>query len=166
MGKFKSLVLVVLVLALLPAVVNAGTAPAVVSVDSYVVQVGQEFTVPVRIQNVSSLYGYDVRLPHDRAILQGVRVDHGGWPIPGFVIRQGFYEWGGTGCGGYCAWYAMTQLRPALPVSGSGTLINVVYRAIAPGVVTLQPWVQLSAPRGIPIPATTLGGTVTVVEGK
>ena len=41
MGKFKSLVLVVLMLAL-PAVVNAGTAPATVSVDSYTVQVGQE----------------------------------------------------------------------------------------------------------------------------
>lgn len=163
MGKFKSLVLVVLVLALLPAVVSAGTAPAVVSVESYTVQVGQEFTVPVRIAGVRDLYAYDVRLPHDRAILQGVRVDHGGWLIPGFVIRQGFYEWGGPGCGGYCAWYAMTQLRPALPVSGSGVLINVVYRAIAPGVVTLQPWAQLSAAGGIPIPATLQGGTVTVV---
>lgn len=166
MGKFKSLVLVLVLVALVPVAASAqgtGSRPAVVSVGSYVVQVGQEFMVPVRIAGVRDLYAYDVRLPHDRAILQGVRVEHGGWLIPGFVIRQGFYEWGGEGCGGYCAWYAMTQLRPALPVSGSGVLINVVYRAVAPGVVQLQPWVQLSAAGGIPIPATVQGGTVTVV---
>lgn len=161
----KKILLVVLVLLAMavPASAQDVARTAIVGVDDVTVQVGQEFTVPVWIHGVSNLYGYDVRLPHDRAILQGMRVDHGGWLVPGFVIRMGFYEWTGPGCGGYCAWYAMTQLRPSLPVSGSGTLINVTYRAIAPGVVTLQPWAQLSAAGGIPIPATTQGGTVTVV---
>ena len=65
----KTLV-ILLVLALLPAVVSAGTAPAVVSVDSVTVTVGQEFTVPVRITGVSNLYGADVRLVYDPAVQQ------------------------------------------------------------------------------------------------
>ena len=166
---FKRILFLVLVLLALVAMPVAAQGPTVarlatVGVDDVTVHVGDTFTVPVWIHGVSNLYGYDVRLPHDQSILQGVSVDHGGWLVPGFVIRQGFYEWAGPGCGGYCAWYAMTQLRPALPVSGSGVLINVVYRAVAPGVVTLQPWAQLSAAGGIPIPAATRGGTVTVVD--
>lgn len=157
---------VLLAVLVLATSVSAKAAPTTVVVDNYVVTVGQEFTVPVRIANVANLYGYDVRLAHDTAMLQGVRVDHGGWLVPGFVIRMGFYEWAGPGCNGYCAWYAMTQLRPALPVSGSGTLINVTYRAVAPGVVTLQPWAQLSAAGGIPIPTMTQSGTVTVVAAQ
>lgn len=93
----KKILLVVLVLLAmaLPASAQDVARATVVGVDDVTVVVGQEFTVPVRIAGVRDLYAYDVRLPHDRAILQGVRVDHGGWLIPGFVIRQGFYEWGG-----------------------------------------------------------------------
>jgi len=164
----KKILLVVLVLLVLavPASAQDVSRSAIVGVDDVTVSVGETFTVPVWIHGVSNLYGYDVRLPHDQAILQGVSVDHGGWLIPGFVIRQGFYEWNGPGCGGYCAWYAMTQLRPALPVSGSGTLIFVTYRALQPGTVALVPWSQLSAAGGIPIYANTQTATVTVVEGK
>ena len=164
----KKILLVVLVLLVLavPASAQDVSRSAIVGVDDVTVVVGQEFTVPVWVHGVSNLYGYDVRLPHDQSILQGVSVDHGGWLVPGFVIRQGFWTWNGPGCNGYCAWYAMTQLRPALPVSGSGTLIFVTYRALQPGVVTLQPWAQLSAAGGIPIALTTKAATVTVVEGK
>ena len=165
MGKFKSLVLVVLVLALLPAVVSAGVAPAVVSVDSYVVQVGQEFTVPVRIAAVSNLYGADVRVAYDPAMLQGVSVVGGGFlNQPTWVIRQGFYG-PGPWCPTQCAWYALTQLRPALPVSGSGVLAYVTYKALQPGVSPLTVLSQLSAAGGVPIAVTTRGGTVTVLGG-
>ena len=165
---FKKILLVVLVLLAMavPASAQGVSRSAVVGVDDVTVVVGQEFTVPVWVHGVSNLYAFDVRLPHDRAILQGVRVDHGGWLVPGFVIRQGFYEWNGSGCGGYCAWYAMTQLRPALPVSGNGVLVYVTYRALAPGVVSLTPWVELATRDGELIPATVRGGTVTVLKGK
>ncbi len=163
----RSLVLLVVLLALVAVPVSAQGPTvarlATVGVDDVTVTVGETFTVPVWIHGVSNLYGYDVRLPHDQAILQGVSVDHGGWLVPGFVIRQGFWAWNGPGCNGYCAWYAMTQLRPALPVSGSGTLIFVTYRALQPGTVALVPWSQLSAAGGIPIYANTQTATVTVV---
>lgn len=162
--KVLAIVMVLAVLATGASAQSIGNRPALVSVDNYTVTVGQEFTVPVRITGVSNLYGYDVRLPHDTAILQGVRVDHGNFlNPPWFVVRNGFWAYNGAGCNGYCAWYALTSLRPALPVNGNGTLVYVTYRALQPGTVTLQPWVQLSAAGGIEIPATVRGGTVTVL---
>lgn len=157
---------ILIVLAVLATGASAQTSnkQAVVSVDSVTVTVGQEFTVPVRITGVSNLYGYDVRLPHDTALLQGVRVDHGGFlNQPWYVIRNGFWQYNGRGCAGYCAWYALTSLNPALPKSGNGTLVYVTYRALQPGVVTLQPWVEIGAPNGTLIPVTVQGGTVTVL---
>ena len=164
MGTMAKLGVIMLVLALLATGVQAGTAPAVVSVDSYTVQVGQEFTVPVRIQNVSNLYGADARVAFDPAVLQGVSVVGGGFlNQPTWVIRQGFYG-PGPWCPTQCAWYALTQLRPALPVSGSGVLAYVTFRALQPGVSPLTVLAQLSAAGGIEIPVTTQSGTVTVID--
>jgi hypothetical protein len=165
--KVLAILIVLAVLATGASAQSVSTQPALVSVGNITVAVGQEFTVPVRITGVSNLYGYDVRLPHDTAMLQGVRVDHGGFlNQPWYVIRNGFYAYGGRGCVGYCAWYALTSLNPALPKSGNGTLVYVTYRALQPGTVTLNPWVQLGAPNGTLIPATVQGGTVTVVDSK
>ena len=162
---FKRSLVVWLVLAL--ALVSTASAQpvaqvAVVGADDVKAQVGQEFTVPVWINGVSNLYGADVRLAYDPAMLQGVRVDHGNFlRQPWWVIRQGFWTWPGDGCG-QCAWYALTQLRPALPQSGSGVLVYVTFRALRPGVTNLGASAQLSAAGGVPIAVTTRGATVTV----
>ena len=162
---FKRSLVVWLVLAL--ALVSTASAQpvaqvAVVGADDVKAQVGQEFTVPVWINGVSNLYGADVRLAYDPAMLQGVRVDHGNFlRQPWWVIRQGFWTWPGDGCG-QCAWYALTQLRPALPQSGSGVLVYVTFRALRPGVTNLGVSAQLSAAGGVPIAVTTRGATVTV----
>lgn len=162
-----TVVLGILIALMMFASIASADGGATVSVANYTVTIGQEFTVPVRIEKVNNLYGYDVRLPHDTAMLQGVRVDHGGFlNQPWWVIRNGFWTWGGPGCNGYCAWYALTSLRPAGPISGNGTLVYVTYRALQPGVTTLQPWAQLSAAGGIPIPVTVQAGTVTVVAAQ
>ena len=162
---FKRSLVVWLVLAL--ALVSTASAQpvaqvAVVGADDVKVQVGQEFTVPVWINGVSNLYGADVRLAYDPAALAGVRVNHGNFlRQPWWVIRQGFWTWPGDGCG-QCAWYALTQLRPALPQSGSGVLVYVTFRALRPGVTNLGVSAQLSAAGGVPIAVTTRGATVTV----
>ena len=162
---FKRSLVVWLVLAL--ALVSTASAQhvaqvAVVGADDVKAQVGQEFTVPVWINGVSNLYGADVRLAYDPAALAGVRVNHGNFlRQPWWVIRQGFWTWPGDGCG-QCAWYALTQLRPALPQSGSGVLVYVTFRALRPGVTNLGVSAQLSAAGGVPIAVTTRGATVTV----
>lgn len=163
MRKGLTGLVVLLAVLVLATSVSAKAAPTTVVVDNYVVTVGQEFTVPVRIANVANLYGYDVRVPHDTAMLEGVRVDHGNFlNQPWFVVRNGFWTWNGDGCGGYCAWYALTSLNPALPVSGNGVLVYVTYRALAPGVVSLTPWVELATIDGELIPVTVRGGTVAI----
>lgn len=166
MKTLAKLGMVVLVMALLATGVQAGAATAVVSVDSYTVQVGQEFVVPVRIAGVSNLYGADVRVAYDPAMLAGVRVVDGGFlNQPTWVIRQGFYQ-PGPWCPTQCAWYALTQLRPALPVSGSGTMAYVTFRALQPGTSPLTVLAQLSAAGGVPIAVDVRSGVATVVDGK
>jgi len=163
---FKRSLVVWLVLAL--ALVSTASAQpvaqvAVVGADDVKAQVGQEFTVPVWINGVSNLYGADVRLAYDVTMLQGVRVDHGNFlRQPWWVIRQGFWQ-PGPWCPSQCAWYALTQLRPATPQSGSGIMVYVTFRALRPGTTNLTTLAQLSAAGGVPIPVTTKGGMVTVV---
>ena len=152
-----------LVLAVLATGASAQTASrqAVVSVDSVTVTVGQEFTVPVRIAGVSNLYGADVRLVYAPAVLQGVRVDHGYFLQPDFVVRKGFY-----GTPPYFARYALTQVNPTPPASGSGVIMYVTFRAIAPGASTLALSGILSDRNGVRLSFVTQGGTVTVVDAE
>lgn len=171
----RSLVLVVVLVLLVampasaqgPTGARLAVATATVGVDSVTVNVGDTFTVPVWIKGVSNLYGADVRLGYDETVLQGVRVTHGGFlQYPYWVIRQGFYQPGPPPMpcrDTWCAWYALTQLRPAQPQSGSGVLAYVTFKALQPGVSPLATWAQLSAAGGVPIAVTTQSGTVTVL---
>lgn len=162
----KKILLVVLVLFAMavPASAQDVARTAVVGVDDVTVAVGQEFTVPVWIHGVSDLYGADVRLMFDNTILQGVRVDRGTLLTPGFVVRQGFYDW--PFCAGPCARYAMTQINPTPPVSGSGVFFLVTFRALRTGTVNLTLRQELATRNGLIIPATVHNATVTVVAGK
>ena len=161
MGTMAKFGVIMLVLALLATGVSADTAPAVVSVDSYTVQVGQEFTVPVRIAGVSNLYGADVRLVYDPAILQGVKVDHGYFLQPDFVVRKGFYS--GYQCSPICARYALTQVNPTPPKSGSGVLVYVTFKALVAGVSPLAlQQVELVDRNGLLMNMATRSGSVNV----
>lgn len=157
----KKILLVVLVLFAMavPASAQDVARSAVVGVDDVTVTVGQEFTVPVWIHGVSNLYAADVRLVYAPAVLQGARVDHGYFLQPGFVVRKGFY-----GTPPYFARYALTQINPTPPASGSGVLMYVTFRAVAPGTSTLALSGILSDRNGVRLPFVTQGGTVTVVD--
>lgn len=155
---------ILIVFAVLATGASAQTSnkQAVVTVDSYTVTVGQEFTVPVRITGVSNINAADVRVTYNPALLQGVSVDHGYFLRPDYVVRQGFY--GPPQCNPMCARYALTQIAPTPPVSGSGVLMYVTYRAVAVGVSSLTLRVELADRYGQLIPVTVQGGTVTVVD--
>ncbi len=161
--RLFSVFLVVLLLALAVTSSVSAQGPVVsrlatVSVGSYDVAVGDTFTVPVTITGVSNLYGADVRLVYAPAVLQGARVDHGYFLQPDFVVRKGFY-----GTPPYFARYALTQVNPTPPASGSGVLMYVTYRAAAAGVSPLTLSGILSDRNGVRLPFVTQGGTVTVV---
>jgi hypothetical protein len=97
--------------------------------------------VDIYVENVADLYGADVRLSFDVSVAQVVDADAGlggvqiqplsGFLIPDFVIRKTADNTAGT------LWYAVTQLNPNAPVSGSGTLARVSFRALKPGTFTM-----------------------------
>ncbi len=162
----KKILLVVLVLLVLavPASAQDVSRSAIVGVDDVTVSVGETFTVPVWVHGVSDLYGADVRLFYDNAILQGVSVERGTLLSPDFVVRQGFYTH--PSVKGFYARYAMTQINPTPPVTGSGVFMIVHFKALQPGTVNLTMRQELATRNGLIIPATIHNATVTVVEGK
>lgn len=164
----RSLVLLVVLLALVAVPVSAQGPTvarlATVGVDDVTVTVGETFAVPVWVSGVSDLYGADVRLMFDNTILQGVKVERGTLLTPGFVVRQGFY--GPPFCAGPCARYAMTQINPQPPVTGSGVFMIVHFKALRSGTVNLSLRQELATRNGVLIPATVHNATVTVVAGK
>ena len=167
--RLFSVFLVVLLLALAVTSSVSAQGPVVsrlatVSVGSYDVAVGDTFTVPVTITGVSNLYGADVKLVFDNTVLQGVSVERGTLLSPDFVVRQGFYSH--PSIKGLYARYALTQVNPTPPVTGSGVLMYVTFRAVAPGTSTLALSGILSDRNGVRLPFVTQGGMVTVVDAE
>lgn len=132
---------------------------------------GQDLTVDIYIQDVTALYGADVRLSFDAARMQVVDADPNipgtqiqplyDFMTPGFVIKKEANNSAGT------IWYAATQLNPSPPVSGSGPLARITFRAVASGSFPLPVTsAQLSAAGGIPIAVTTMDCSVTFTDGS
>ncbi len=131
---------------------------------------GQDLVVDIFIQDVVDLYGADAQLSFDAAIAQVVDADANipgvqiqplaSFMVPGFVIKKEANNSAGT------IWYAATQINPSPPVSGSGPLARITFRALAPGAFTLAiTSAQLSKAGGIPIPVTTVNCSVTFTGG-
>ncbi len=142
---------------------------AVVRLDPVVneVQAGQVFTVRIYVENVENLYGADARLQFNPSVVQaedqdpfapGVQIR----PLstfmnPGFVIKKVAFN-DTIVPPGECprcrVWYAATQLNPAPPVSGSGPLAEVTFRAIKSGNPGLSVvFSQLADRNGMTIPS-------------
>jgi hypothetical protein len=124
-----------------PGKLRADDARLVFSPASAQVQVGAEIEVQVRMENVSELYGLDLRLRFDPALIEIVDVNsdmdkaqviEGTFPYPDFLVRNEADNSAGT------IWYAVTQLNPREPVSGSGTMMTIRLRGRAVGTAYLD----------------------------
>lgn len=122
--------------------------------------------VEIRISDVVGLYGADVWLAFDPAVLEvvdadpateGVQITDGGFLMqPLFYIARSADNTAGT------VHYAATQLNPTPPVDGSGTLAIVRFRAKSAGNSALHfTYSKLSDRNGIEIPATPVDGNAT-----
>ena len=122
-----------------PLASMAGTSisfsPASVSLDF-----GGEAWVTILVNEVVNLYGADVRLAFNPAIVEvvdaipgaPVSLQVGDMPYPDFVIKNEADNAAGT------IWYAVTQLSPREPVSGSGILASVHIRGKGEGTTSLS----------------------------
>lgn len=124
--------------------------PSNISADSVVVLhpnplqvntvVGQVATVDIVVENIQDFYGAQVYLHFDPAVVgvvdanptqAGIQVSSGNFLHPDFVQENQADNALGT------IDYVITQLNPTLPVSKSGTLFSIQFRAKAMGQQTL-----------------------------
>lgn len=145
-----------------PAPVQVRIAPSPIQVAS-----GGEVEFAVEVVEVRELYGFDVILNFDPAVVQvvdadplqeGVQVSLGTLLEPGFAVRNAADNEAGR------LQFAMTQLNPSEAKSGTGSLIVVKLAARevdASGELTLEK-AQLAQRDGIEIPSELVSGQIVV----
>jgi len=108
-------------------VVSAGEGPVSISV-------GQTVALAVKVADVEDLYGFDVQLRFDPSVVEAVDADPnapglqavaGDFLSPDFVVRNTLDTVTGTGQ------FAVTQVNPSEPKSGSGTLFTIYLSGVA-----------------------------------
>lgn len=128
--------------------------------------VNQVLDLVVEIENVEDLYGFDVWVTYDPAVVEvvdanpsqdGIQASLGLLMDPGFVVLNIADNTVGR------LQFAMTQLNPSEPKSGEGVLVVFKLRGKQAGSSALEIIrSDLSRRDGTAIPATTAGGQVTV----
>jgi len=134
------------------------------------INVEDAVTVDIRIKDVTDLYGVDVRLSFDPALLEvqdadgnpanGVQIQGGGFPAPDFVVKNEADNSEGT------VWYAVSQMNPTEPISGTGVAASVTFKGLADGTSSVDfTYQKIVEKDGDPISATTQDGQITVTSG-
>ena len=148
-----------------PALADMAEATTVtVSPSPATINSGETVTVAVYINNVTDLYGADIRLSFDPArlevvdadlLLSGIQVTDGNFLTGLFVIFREANNTAGT------IKYAVAQVNPTPERSGSGVLFYVSLRGKSAGTTTLHfTRVDLATREGKKIDATSQDGTV------
>lgn len=169
MWRWVRLLLVTLSLgaAALAPEARAQTAALVrVSPAASTVLVGQSGTIAIEVVDVTDLYGFDITLRFDPARVQvldadgsqpGVQVSLGSFLDPGFTLRNQADNAAGT------VRFAMTQMNPSTPKSGTGSLVVIQFQGAGEGVSALTlASIALGGPGGASIPAGSQPGEIEV----
>jgi general secretion pathway protein D len=139
-----------------------GAAAAKIHFDpqSLSLKAGQTATIGVVVENVNDLFSIPLLLQYNPAVISVEEVQHGGFLSGGTqeiaIVQQVFKEKGQA--------IISATRQPNTPgVSGSGTLIGVVVKALAPGSSNLS-IVQVNAKdsQQKPIPLVTSEATLQV----
>ena len=141
------------------------TDPTVVAVAA-----GQTATVQFVLADAQNAYGIDVHATFDPEVVEvmdadpgadGVQMTPGDFLRPDFVVRNVADNEKGT------LRYALTQVNPTQPVTGTGVIFTVQFRGKATGetALTLAP-VEMADRQGQLLPATVAGGTIQVVADQ
>jgi general secretion pathway protein D len=122
------------------------------------VDVDDTITVDIRIEDVADLYGVDVRLSFEPTLLEVVQIQAGSFPAPDFVVKKEADNSAGT------VWYAVSQMAPTEPTSGSGVAASITFKGLAGGTSSVAfTYQKIVKKNGEQIPATTQDGQITVV---
>lgn len=153
------------------ATVSAGTQPqdvATVTLDPNPGTISgcETIEVHVWINDIEELYGADIRLSFDPTVVEVVDANPDAIGVQvrdeGFLGPYTFCTLNSVDNGAGTISYAVTQLNPSLPKSGSGNVFTILLRGKAQGVSLLNfTYVKLAERNGQTLPATPLGGSVT-----
>lgn len=131
------------------------------------VGLGESAQVAVEVVNVQELYGFELQLGFDPQVVEvidadpgraGVQVSQGDFLDPGFIAVNRTDNESGV------VEFAMTQLNPSEPASGSGWLVIVLVRGMKAGASAPLTLVHALLARrdGVGIPAALVPGSVEV----
>ena len=109
--------------------------------DDGSVDVGETVAVNVHIEDVSDLYGFDLQISFDPAVLEVVDADSGkdGVQIqPGDFISPDFPAQNAVDQANGVIKFTITQAAPSQPASGSGTLATITFKGKAEGNTSIH----------------------------
>jgi LysM repeat protein len=154
-----------LVVGLVSTLQAQGTAAKLLP-EVQTIDVGQLATVTLRVEDVQDLYGYQVNLTFDPTVLEvmdadpgdaGIQVGLGTFVTPDYVPMNSADNSLGT------IEVVVSQVAPSTAANGSGTLLNISFRAKSAGIsdIEMNPLVLASA-QGTEIAATIYNAQISV----
>jgi LysM repeat protein len=166
----RSIGLVLLLATLFSTPIGYGLAEGtmvVIAPSSREIGVGDTTTVDIRIEDVSNLYGAEVHLDFDPALVEvvdadpdktGVQIEPGTFPSPHFTAQNIVDQAYGK------IHFATSQGPGEEPVSGSGILAKITFRGKAGGTSAISFDSVILADRdGGAISTGTQSGSITVI---
>jgi LysM repeat protein len=149
--------------------VLAATTTALLTPAYQSISIGESVPVVLRLEDVDDLYGYQVELSFDPALVEvvdadagkaGVQVSLGSFLQPDFVPQNNADNTSGS------IVCVVSQLAPTSAVSGSGTLLTVTFKGKANGLTNIVfADLKLAKSDGTAISATVQNGQIQVGSG-
>jgi len=164
----KNLIMLLIILTVGTAgpVKAQGATTVKISPSSAFVAPNATVTVTIQIENINNLFGAEVHLTFDPALLEvvdadagtaGIQIAHGGLLSPDFVAQNLVDASAGR------IDYAISQMPTHTPASGSGSLANITFKGKAAGTSSIAfTTVLLADTNGAQIAAITSNGTIEV----
>ncbi len=132
-----------------------GSEGATLSVSPSVLNLTGNGEFEIVASGFIDLYGGDIALSFDPAVIRITALTPGACPMPDLVVERRFDNTAGT------VDYAVTQLNPSAPCR-QGTLLTISFACLGKSAVAIQiPTSLLANPGGLPIAHDALSGTVT-----
>ena len=158
-------------LALPHSVVSQGEVEVRITPENVQVTPNGTVDIAVEVVGVQDLYAFDISFEFNRDVVQvvdanpdldGVQVALGTFVEPGFVLLNDADNAVGT------LRFAMTQLNPTTPKSGTGTLIVIKLRGVQvnPSSALALQNVKLSSPAGVEIQSNPVDGEVEIISSQ
>jgi hypothetical protein len=129
---FLSVVLSALFLIQSGSPVNAQTQPLLkFTPQPLTVGLNQTVNLGIEINSITNLYGFDITVNADPGVVEFVSIAQGSFLDPGYALINQVNTINGT------AHFALTQLSPSTPKTGTGNLFIISVKGKTTGITTL-----------------------------